>query len=387
MLSWIHAISRPAVLGAAIIAIPFTVLAQDAARPTPVTVVTVKQEDVRLTSELPGRVVASGVAEVRPQVSGIIVERLFEEGGKVEKGDPMYRINSDIYEAQVQRSQASVEQAKASLTAAEKEATRAAELLARKVTSQQVVDDAVGQRDAARAALLVAQAQLRSDEISLDHTIIRAPITGEVGRTLTTQGALVSAQQTDPLAIIRQIDSVYVDVTASAADVVRWRRNATELGQRLSQSDLAVQLTLADGEAYNQTGMLHAAEPHVDPLTGVSVLRLVFPNPDQLLLPGMYIKATVPTEMAEGVVLAPQQGVTRDRRGQPTALVVNAENVVEQRILTVLGTRGNDWIVSEGLNDGDKVIVAGLQKIGQGSTVAPQERAAETGENDTAKKN
>lgn len=358
--------------------VPGVGTAQDGPPPTPVTVVTLESQDVTLSSELPGRVVAFGVAEVRPQVSGIIVERLFEEGRAVVEGDPMYRIDPAIYEAQVQRSEASVAQAEAAVTAAEKEEARIQELQARNVATQQALDDAVAARDAARAALLVAKAQLRADQINLEHTVIRAPLSGVVGRTLTTQGALVTAQQADPLAVIRQIDTVYVDVTASAAEMVRRQREALEDGRDLRDNDPTVTLTLADGIDYDHTGTLRAADWQVDPQTGVTVLRLEFPNPDHLLVPGMYARAHLPIEQAKGVVLAPQQGVGRDRRGQATALVVNADNVVEPRVLTVLGTRGDAWIVSDGLAPGDRIIVAGLQKIGPGSVVVPREAGADT---------
>lgn len=349
--------------------------AQEGRPPQPVTVVTLQSEDVTLTSELPGRVVALGVAEVRPQVSGIIVERLFQEGGLVAAGDPLYRIDDAIYKARVAQARASVAQAKANLTAAEKEENRLAELFQRGVASQQAIDDSVAARDAARAGLLVAEAQLQAAEIDLEHTVIKAPLSGRVGRALTTQGALVTAQQADALAVIRQIDSVYVDVTASTADVLRYSRarDEREKGANEPALDPTVTLTLADGMSFEHRGTLLAAEPQVDPQTGVAVLRLKFPNPDELLLPGMYVKAHVPVGLAHNVVLAPQRGVGRDRRGQPTAMVVNDDNVVEARVLTVLGSRGSDWIVSEGLAAGDRLIVAGLQKIAPGAIVAPEE--------------
>ncbi|MCL4142111.1 UNVERIFIED_CONTAM: hypothetical protein GTU68_023532 [Idotea baltica] len=322
-------------------------------------------QDVTLTRDLPGRVVALGVAEVRPQVSGIITDQLFEEGATVSEGDPMYRIDDAIYAAQVQMSQRDEE--------------RNATLFLRKVVSQTAVDDAKAIRDEARAALVVAQAQLRASEIDLEHTTVRAPLSGVVGRALTTRGALATAAQASPLAIIRQIDAVFVDVAASAADVVRRRRAAAdpESTSDASSSDTTVTLTLADGSQYDQTGTILAAEPQVNVMTGVSVLRLKFPNPDGILLPGMYVNATLPAGTATGAILAPQEGVSRDRRGEPTALIVNDENAVELRSLTVMGTRGTDWIVTEGLEAGDRVIVAGLQKVTTGAVVAPQERAAE----------
>lgn len=341
--------------------------------PVPVSVVTLEAQDVTLFSELPGRVAALGVAEVRPQVSGIVVERLFQEGGTVQEGDAMYRIDDDVYDAQVQQAAASVAQAEARLTAAEKEEQRVAELLLRNVASQQAVDSAVAERDAARAALLVAKAQLQTAKIDLQHTTIRAPLSGRVGRALATQGALVTAQQAEPLAVIRQIDRVYVDVAVSTQDVLRFNRAVASQTAALQTIDPTVTVSLADGSTFDQTGTVLAAEPQVDPQTGVSVLRIEFPNPNQIVLPGMYVTAHLPVEVLRGAVLAPQQGVARNRRGQPTAMVVDDNNTVVERILTVRGTEGNKWIVTGGLEAGDRLIVAGLQKIGVGATVAPTE--------------
>ena len=360
--------------------VPFSGNAQEAPPPAAVTVITLQTQDVTLTTNLPGRVVALGVAEVRPQVSGIIVEQLFEEGGEVKEGDPMYRIDDALYSAQVQMSRAAVEQARVAVTNAERDEKRNAELFLRNVVSQKNVDDALAVRDAARAALLVAEAQLKSAEINLEHTTVRAPLSGVAGRALATRGALATAAQANPLAVIRQIDVVFIDVTASAADVVSRRRAASVSGTAsLSSSNPTVTLTLADGLEYDQTGSVLAIEPQVDPLTGVAVMRLKFPNPDNILLPGMYVNATLPVGIANDAILAPQQGVSRDRRGEPTALIVNAENKVELRNLKVLGTRGNGWIVTDGLTAGDRLIVAGLQKAAPGAVVAPQEKAAETG--------
>lgn len=367
-------------LGFSVVAVlaPFFAVAQEAPPPAAVTVVTLEAQDVSLSNNLPGRVVALGVAEVRPQVSGIITEQMFEEGGAVKEGDPMYRIDDAIYEAQVQMSRASVDQAQVALANAERDETRNAALFLRKVVSQTTVDDAKAVRDEAAAALAVAQAQLKSSEIDLAHTVVRAPLSGVAGRALTTRGALATAAQANPLAVIRQIDAVFVDVMVSAADVVSRRRAASVADGKASEVlDAAVTLTLADGLPYEQAGSVLALEPQVDALTGVSVLRLKFPNPDGILLPGMYVNATLPSGIAKAAILAPQEGVSRDRRGEPTALIVNAENTVELRNLTVSGTRDNNWIVTDGLKPGDQLIVEGLQKAALGAVVSPQERAAE----------
>lgn len=348
--------------------------AQQERPPTPVTVVTLKAQDVTLTTLLPGRVVASGVAEVRPQVDGIITQRLFEEGAAVAVGDPLYRIDSATYEAQVAAAKAQVTEANARLRAARQQFERVQQLVNRRVGSQSALDDAVAERDGAAASLQVAQASLLTAEINLERTTVRAPLSGVVGRSLTTQGALVTASQSQPLAVIRTLDPILVDVTQSAAEMLAWRRG--QAGRKLEDADQTVRLILADGEPYELTGQLTAAEPHVDEQTGVVTLRMTFPNPAELLLPGMYVQVEMPQGVARDVVLAPQEGVSRDRRGRPIAMVVNADNVVESRTLTVIRARGSDWIVRDGLSDGDRLVVEGLQKIGPQMTVAPEERPA-----------
>ncbi|WP_422071305.1 efflux RND transporter periplasmic adaptor subunit [Tranquillimonas rosea] len=347
-------------------------IAQSEQPPAAVTVETLQPQDVTLTSTLPGRVKASAAAEVRPQVAGIITERLFKEGSRVEAGDVLYTIDPTSYEAAVAQAEASVTQAESQLRAAEREAERVQELSDRNVASQQVLDEAISTRDSAAAALEVARAQLQSAEIELDRTEIRARLSGEIGLSQTGQGALVTASQAEPLAVIRQIDPILVDVTQSAADLLAWRRGQAE--DTLTESQRDVTLTLADGSQFDQTGTLTAAEPHVDEQTGVVVLRMEFANPDQLLLPGMYVQVEMPTGTAPNAFLAPQEGVSRDRRGRPFALVVNDDNVIEQKMLTILQDRGSDWIVNDGLSAGDRVIVAGLQNVAPGDTVQPEER-------------
>lgn len=346
--------------------------------PTPVTVVTLEARDVTLSATLPGRVTASGVAEVRPQVSGLVMERIFEEGRPVTKGDPLYRIDPASYQAAKAAAEANLAQAEAQLRAARREEARQKELRERNVASQQAFDDAVAARDVAEAAVKVAEAQVLSATIDLDRTTITAPISGTVGLSQTTQGALVTAGQTNPLTVIRKLDPVYVDVTQSAAELLHWRRAGQELAE---EAGAVVTLRLADGETYEHTGMLAAAEPHVNEQTGVVVLRLEFPNPETFLLPGMYVQVAMPQGIVENAILAPQEGVTRDRRGRPTAMVVNADNAVESRELTVQRDLGNHWVVTSGLAPGDRIIVAGLQKVSPGMTVTPEERATAPADN------
>ncbi|ATG46209.1 efflux RND transporter periplasmic adaptor subunit [Celeribacter ethanolicus] len=352
------------------------VLAQNAPPPTPVTVVTLNAGDVTLSSPLPGRVAASAEAEVRPQVGGIIQKRLFDEGSTVSEGDPLYQIDAATYEAVKAVAEASLAQAKAALKSAEIEYERQQELKSRNVVAQQNLDSAIAARDSALAAVKVAEANLLSAEIDLERTQIRAPISGAVGLSAVSQGALVTSGQSTALTTIRALDPVYVDVTQAASEMLRWRRmgNGAEFSETLGQT---VSLTLADGSSYEYKGELSAAEPYVNEDTGTIVLRLSFPNPDHFLLPGMYVQVEMPQGVVPGAVLVPQEAVTRDRRGRPMALVVNGENVVESRVLDVVSDQGNNWIVTGGVAEGERVIVAGLQKTAAGATVAPQEQGAE----------
>lgn len=357
--------------------LPGAALAQDAGGaerpPTPVTVVTLAAQDVTLTTRLPGRVVASGVAEIRPQVTGIITERLFDEGSRVELGDPLYQIDADSYAAAVAAARAQVAEANARLRASSKEAERTKGLTNRGVVSEQNLETAISTRDVDAATLQVAQAQLQIAEINLERTTIRATLSGVIGRSLVSQGALVTTGQSEPLAVIRTLDPVYVDVTQSSAEILAWRRgNALS---RLGEGDMTVSLILADGAPYEITGQMTAAEPFVNEATGVVTLRMEFANPDGLLLPGMYVQVEMPQGVARNVVLAPQEGVSRDRRGQPMAYVVTADDVIETRQLEIAQAMGPFWVVTGGLSDGDRLVVEGLQKIAPQAKVAATERA------------
>ncbi|MBI1173441.1 efflux RND transporter periplasmic adaptor subunit [bacterium] len=369
----------------AVVSGPVAVRAQAQGQPPPaVSVVVVKPQDVTLTTTLPGRVSASAEAEVRPQVNGIITGQAFHEGGEVTAGQILYSIDPTSYQATVNQAEASVAQAKAQYEAAQKDAERIEALSARNVASQQSLDQADAARNVGAAAVQVAQAQLAASKIDLDRTAIRARLTGQIGLSMVSVGALVTAGQTTPLAIIRSIDPVYVDVTQSAADLLRWRRGKAL--SDLGDTSRKVSLLLADGSLYDQVGELTAAEPHVDEQTGVVLLRMQFANPQKILLPGMYVQVEMPIDTVHGAFLVPQQAVSRDRRGRPTAMVVNGEGVVEMRELTVIQDAGSNWVVSDGLKDGDQVIVAGLQKARPGGKVAPEVVAADAGQKAPAPK-
>ncbi|EGJ20040.1 RND family efflux transporter MFP subunit [Cereibacter sphaeroides WS8N] len=367
----------PLVLAALILAAP-AVRAEGPAGaerpPSPVTVVTLTAKDYPIISILPGRVTASEVAEVRPQVNGIIRERLFEEGTEVEKDQPLYKIEDDMYAAAVAAARAAVTQAEATLRSAEKDARRAEELFGNNAGSEQRLDTAVATRDAAAAALQMARAELKTAEINLSRTTVRAPIAGTIGLSQTTTGALVAEGQEAPLTTIRSLDRVHVDVTQSATDLLKWRSRTGK--NTVGRVDENVALILADGSRYPLRGRLAAAEPQVQPTTGMVTLRIHFPNPQRILLPGMYVQVELPVARADKAVAVPHQAVIRDRLGVPAVWLVTEQNVIEARPVEIVKSDGDRWIVTKGLETGDRVVVAGFQKAAVGAPVTPEEQGA-----------
>lgn len=357
-------------MAASVAFLPSAVLAQ--APPTPVTVTVVKTTDYTLTARLPGRIKASTEAEVRPQVSGIILERLFDEGADVKQGQPLYKIDDANYASAVASAKAALAEAKANFDLAIVDARRAADLFANKSGSESNRDTAAAQKSRAEAALQKAQADLRTAEIDLDRTTIRAPIDGKIGLSTTTKGALVAAQQTIALTTIRTLDPIYVDVTQSATDLLRWhaRMDAGNTGKFAQAS-----LVLPDGSVSSVTGNLTAAEPKVEPTTGMVTLRVSFGNPGQLLLPGLYVEVELPQAEAKNAILVPQSSVMRNTNGSPFAWVVT-DGKVEQRDLTIFATSGNELVTTAGLKEGDAVITSGFQKIAPGAPVQVIDPAA-----------
>ncbi|PWS55118.1 efflux RND transporter periplasmic adaptor subunit [Pseudoalteromonas sp. US3C1013] len=337
---------------------------------TPVGVVTLNSQAITLKKELPGRVSAFQIAEIRPQVSGIVQSRLFEEGTQVEKGQALYQINPDIFEAELAASKAAVARAEASIASSKSKASRYKELLAIKAVSQQDFDEADAASKQASAELLTAQAQLKSAQINLDYSHVSSPISGQISKSSVTVGALVSAGQTSALATVTQLDPIYVDLTQSSNELTKLKRALASgaLGvDSTTQTD--VELIMEDGSVYPHKGTLQFSEVTVDPSTGSVTLRAKFPNPEKLLLPGMYVRAEVVEGVKSDAILAPQRGVSRNTKGEPTAMVVSKNNTVESRVLKVERTLGANWLVSEGLADGDQLIVEGLQKIRPGAPV------------------
>jgi membrane fusion protein, multidrug efflux system len=348
--------------------------------PLEVGVVKLTTTDVPLAVELPGRTSAFRKAEVRPQVSGVIQKRLFTEGGEIKANEPLYQIDPATYEAAHTSAKAELARAEANLAAAAARESRYKNLVANKLVSQQDYDDTLATSEQAKANVLAAKAAVETARINLKYTRVLAPINGTIGKSSVTEGALVTAGQTGVLAEILQLDPIYVDVSQAAEAVLQLRRQMMS-GDVKAMEAAKVNLLFGDGSRYEHQGNLQFAEVGVNETTGSVTLRAIFPNPDRLLLPGMFVRAELQEGLRTNAILVPQRGVTRDRTGQATALIVNASNVAEVRSLTLGRAVGDQWLVLEGLVAGDQVIVDGLQKVKPGALVKP---VIETSANKTA---
>src|SRR5471032_2745643 len=326
--------------------------------PPQVGVVTLQTQAYTLTSEVPGRTTAYRIAEVRPQVNGIILKRLFKEGGDVKAGQQLYQIDPSVYEATLKSAEANLQQTKSI-------SDRYKQLVNEQAVSRQEYDTAVANR-------LQSEATLQTAQINVRYTKVYAPLTGRIGRSNVTEGALVSNGQADAMAVIQQLDPIYVDVTQSSVELLELRREL-ESGrlQKAGENSAAVKLTMEDGSEYKQDGKLEFSEVSVDQTTGSVTLRAVFPNPDHTLLPGMFVHAKLQSGVNAAAILAPQQGVTRDLKGTPTALVVGPDNKVELRQLKASRTVGSQWLIEDGLKAGDRLITEGLQFVKPGIEVKP----------------
>lgn len=352
--------------------------------PQPVGVVTIRPQKVKIEIELPGRTAPYRVAEVRPQVSGIILKRLFEEGGDVKAGQQLYQIDPARYQAALDSASANVEKAEAAVQVAQLNATRIGQLVTRKVVSQQDHDDAVAVLKQGQAELAAAKASRETARINLEYTKVLAPISGTIGRSLVTEGALVTAEQTNPLAIINQLDPIYVDVTQSSSNLLRLRQEL-EKGMLKSDTGKARARLILDANAvefdesrqYTEEGTLEFSEVTVDEGTNSVTLRAIFPNLRKDLLPGMFVRTIVSVGTTENALLVPQRGVTRNQKGRAVAMVVGAQNKVEPRVLATTRTIGSSWLVTSGVTSGDKVIVEGLQKAAPGQEVVPAEASGD----------
>jgi membrane fusion protein, multidrug efflux system len=351
--------------------------ASESAATPEVTVETIRVESIALQTELPGRTAAFRVAEVRPQVTGILKAREFREGSQVEAGQLLYTIDPSVYRAALERAQAELESAEARVVTTRVRAERFAELVKINAVSKQERDDAQATHMQAVAAIAQARASLKSAQINLDFTRVVAPISGRIGRSTITQGALVTASQSAPLATIAQLDPMFVDVTQSSVQLLQLKRLLSSGGAL--PANASVRLRLEDGTDYPLLGELQFTDVTVDPGSGSVTLRALFANPDALLLPGMYVRAIVDEAVEPQGILAPQQAVARDERGQAQALIVDANNKVQVRALTTGRAIGDRWHITKGLQAGDRVIVEGNNKVKPGELVKPvvRERASE----------
>lgn len=340
--------------------------------PQEVGIVTLTAQRAEIVTELPGRTAALRVAEVRPQVNGIILKRLFTEGSEVKEGQQLYQIDPATYQAALESAQAALARAEATQQVAKLLSDRRQKLVNSRVISAQDYDDANASYQQAVADVASARAALKSAQINLDYTKVLSPIAGRIGRSMVTEGALVTSGQATPLSTVQQIDPIYVDVTQSSAQLLRLQRELAN-GQLKNAGDqvATARLILEDGTPYSEPGKLQFSEVSVDQGTGSVTLRAVFPNPNRQLLPGMFVRALITGGINDHAILIPQKGVTRNPRGEPVAMVVGEGNRVEVRVLKTDRVINDQWLVTEGLKEGDRVILEGLQKIGPGAEVNP----------------
>ncbi len=356
-----------------------TAQAQNPPTPVAVTVLTLQSVAVPVISTLPGRTAPFSVAEVRPQVGGLLQERLFTEGERVTAGQPLFRIAAAPFEAAVQRAEAALTRAEASVRVTTSTVNRFRTLARAEAVTAQNLENAEAAMFQAQADVMSSRAALETARIDLSYTRVTSPVAGRTGRANVTVGALVTASQTAPLVTVAQLDPIYVDLTQPSSRLLQARRDVTSGALRRASADrVAVRLLLEDESEYPLPGVIQFSEVIVDQGTGSVTLRAVFPNPDQLLLPGMFVRAMVEEGITDRALLVPQRAVLRTPRGEPMALVVNGQGVVEQRILRTSRAIGNDWLVTDGLAAGDRVVTEGFQRIRPGARVTATERAPTT---------
>jgi membrane fusion protein, multidrug efflux system len=335
-----------------------------------VAVAIMKQERIVLTTEQPGRVSAYLVAEVRPQVNGIIQKRLFNEGSDVKNGDILYQIDPATYEAAYAGAKAALARSEANAVSIRSRVQRYKELVAINAISKQENDDAIASLKQVEAEIEANKASMETARINLAYTQIKAPISGRTGKSNVTVGALATAYQAMAFTTIQQLDPIYVDATQSSANLLQLKRNIAAGRIKGDGPDQArVKLLLEDGTSYPLEGKLKFSDVTVDPSTGSFILRMVFPNPKNILLPNMYVRAIIQEGVADRAILAPQQGVSRDTKGNPVALIVDSEGKAQQKAVTVDRAMGDKWLISSGLEPGDQLIVEGMQRVRPGIPV------------------
>ncbi|EAO6594909.1 TPA: multidrug efflux RND transporter periplasmic adaptor subunit AcrA [Salmonella enterica] len=340
-------------------------------------VVTLKTEPLQITTELPGRTVAYRIAEVRPQVSGIILKRNFVEGSDIEAGVSLYQIDPATYQATYDSAKGDLAKAQAAANIAELTVKRYQKLLGTQYISKQEYDQALADAQQATAAVVAAKAAVETARINLAYTKVTSPISGRIGKTSVTEGALVQNGQASALATVQQLDPIYVDVTQSSNDFLRLKQELANGSLKQENGKAKVDLVTSDGIKFPQSGTLEFSDVTVDQTTGSITLRAIFPNPDHTLLPGMFVRARLQEGTKPTALLVPQQGVTRTPRGDATVLVVGADNKVETRQIVASQAIGDKWLVTDGLKAGDRVVVSGLQKVRPGAQVKVQEITAD----------
>jgi membrane fusion protein, multidrug efflux system len=379
---WLRALIRP-VIRRSTLGIGALFLSACAGNATPpptpkptVTVITLRASPVSLTTELPGRVSAYRIAEVRPQVNGVILRRLFTEGDRVRAGQQLYQIDPAPYQAALASAQALLAHARAAAAVAKLTEERYQSLVEARAVSREDYDNALAILQQDQADVASGEAAVRTAEINLAYTKVYSPITGRTGRSSVTEGALVTANQAASLVTVTQLDPVYVDVTEPSATILRFKRElASGNIVSLGANKTAAHLLLEDGTRYDPAGALEFSEVTVDEGTGSVTLRAIFPNPNDLLLPGMFVHATIEEGVREGAILASQRGITHAPDGSATALVVGADDTVERRIVELERAIGDEWVVSRGLAAGDRLIVGGVQRIQPGMQVTVRDSA------------
>lgn len=348
--------------------------AQQGAQQMPeVGIVTLKSAPLQITTELPGRTSAYRVAEVRPQVSGIILKRNFTEGSDIQAGVSLYQIDPATYQATYESAKGDLAKAQAAANMDQLTVKRYQKLLGTKYISQQDYDTAVATAQQSNAAVVAAKAAVETARINLAYTKMTSPISGRIGKSAVTEGALVQNGQTTALATVQQLDPIYVDVTQSSNDFLRLKQELANGKLQQENGKAKVELVTNDGLKYPQNGTLEFSDVTVDQTTGSITLRAIFPNPDHTLLPGMFVRARLEEGVNPDAILVPQQGVTRTPRGDASAMVVGEGDKVEVRQITATQAIGDKWLVTEGLKTGDRVIISGLQKVKPGVQVKAQE--------------
>lgn len=348
------------------------VAAPAAPQATEVGFITVAPRSVTLTRDLPGRTSAFRVAEVRARVSGIVLKRLFTEGGDVKEGQPLYQIDPAPYQAALDSAKASVARAEANALSARLQADRSKQLIAARAVSQQEYDTSLAALQAGEAEVAAAKAAVQVAEINLGYTSVLSPISGRIGRSEVTEGAYVQQSSATLLATVQQIDQLYVDVSQSSSEVLRLKQAlASGRLKSVGQDTASVKILLDDGTEYASPGVLQFADITVNVSTGSVAIRALFPNPDRTLLPGLFVRTRLDEGVNPDALLVPQQGVTRNQRGEATAIFVGANDTAEQRVITTDRAIGNEWLVSSGVKAGDRIIVQNLQKIRPGMPVKP----------------